>query len=53
LLAPQLSLRGGKISLLDSDGSALVIHQGADDYLTDPAGAAGDRIACSVIAPSK
>lgn len=37
--------------LLDEDGSALVIHSGADDYKTDPAGNAGDRIACGVIAP--
>ena len=37
--------------LLDQDGSALVIHAGADDYNTDPAGNAGDRIACGVITP--
>jgi Cu-Zn family superoxide dismutase len=36
--------------LLDDDGSALVIHAGPDDYKTDPAGHAGDRIACGVIA---
>lgn len=36
-------------ALLDSDGSAVVIHAGPDDYATDPAGAAGDRIACGVI----
>jgi Cu-Zn family superoxide dismutase len=36
-------------ALLDADRSALVIHAGADDYLTDPAGNAGDRIACGVI----
>ena len=36
-------------SLLDSDGSALVIHEKADDYKTDPAGNSGDRIACAVI----
>ena len=28
-------------SLRDSDGSTIVIHQGPDDYKTDPAGAAG------------
>jgi Cu-Zn family superoxide dismutase len=28
-----------------------VIHAGADDYRTDPAGNAGDRIACGIIAP--
>jgi superoxide dismutase, Cu-Zn family len=48
-LVPQLSLGGGKTSVFDADGSALVIHQGADDYSTDPAGNAGDRIACGVI----
>ena len=36
-------------ALLDADGSALVIHAGADDYQTDPAGNAGDRIACGVV----
>ena len=36
-------------TLLDSDGAAVVIHEGADDYETDPAGAAGARIACGVI----
>jgi Cu-Zn family superoxide dismutase len=36
-------------ALLDADGSAIVIHAGADDYKTDPAGNAGDRIACGVI----
>ena len=41
---------GGKSALLDADGSALVIHAGVDDYQTDPAGNAGDRIACGIIA---
>jgi Cu-Zn family superoxide dismutase len=36
-------------SLLDGDGAAVVIHEGPDDYKTDPAGAAGDRIACGVL----
>lgn len=40
---------GGDDGILDADGSALVIHAGADDYRTDPAGASGDRIACAVI----
>ncbi len=35
--------------LLDGDGSALVIHSGADDYRSQPSGAAGPRIACGVI----
>ncbi|WP_308634142.1 superoxide dismutase family protein [Paenibacillus silvisoli] len=36
-------------SLLKSGGTALVIHAQADDYVTDPAGNSGDRIACGVI----
>ncbi len=36
-------------SLFDDDGAAIVIHEGPDDYKTDPAGAAGPRIACGVI----
>jgi Cu-Zn family superoxide dismutase len=31
------------------NGTALVIHAGKDDYKSDPAGNAGDRIACGVI----
>ena len=36
-------------SLFDADGSALVIHAGADDQRTDPSGNSGDRIACGVL----
>lgn len=36
-------------SVFDADGSAIVIHAAADDYKSDPAGNAGDRIACGVI----
>lgn len=49
VVARGVSLDGGTGNLLDADGSALVIHQGADDYKTDPAGNAGERIACGVI----
>lgn len=41
--------KGKPNSVFDSDGSAIVIHEGADDYKSDPAGAAGKRIACGVI----
>jgi superoxide dismutase, Cu-Zn family len=36
-------------SLLDADGTALVVHARPDDYRTDPSGNSGDRIACGVI----
>src|SRR5712692_7060416 len=36
-------------SLFSNGGTALVIHAKADDLKTDPAGNAGDRIACGVI----
>jgi Cu-Zn family superoxide dismutase len=44
--------KGKPNSVFDSDGSALVLHAKADDYKTDPAGNAGERIACGVIQPS-
>lgn len=36
-------------SLFANGGTALVIHAGADDMVSDPAGNAGPRIACGVI----
>lgn len=36
-------------SLADADGSALVIHEMADDQHTDPSGESGGRVACGVI----
>lgn len=36
--------------LLDTDGSAIVVHAGADDLMTDPSGNSGGRIACGVFA---
>ncbi len=40
---------GNPATLFDADGSAVVIHAGADDYQSQPAGDAGARIACGVI----
>jgi Cu-Zn family superoxide dismutase len=36
-------------SLYSDGGTAVVVHAKADDMKTDPAGNAGDRIACGVI----
>jgi Cu-Zn family superoxide dismutase len=41
--------KGKPNSVFQDGGTAVVIHAGKDDYVTDPAGNAGDRIACGVI----
>ena len=37
--------------LLDADGSSIMIHANADDYVSQPAGNSGAKIACAVIGP--
>jgi superoxide dismutase, Cu-Zn family len=49
ILAPGVTLTSGDRALLDANGSAVVLHAKADDYSSDPAGNAGDRIACGII----
>ncbi len=49
VIAKQVTLGEGKNSLLQPEGTALVIHANPDDEKTDPAGNSGDRIACGVI----
>jgi Cu-Zn family superoxide dismutase len=49
VLNPAVTLGPGANSLLKEGGTALVLHGGADDYASDPAGNAGPRIACGVI----
>ncbi len=46
---PRVSFDSGEGALFDGDGSAIVIHAGADDYESQPSGDAGGRIACGVI----
>lgn len=43
------NVQAGAHQILDASGAALVIHAQADDYVTDPSGASGDRIACAVL----
>jgi Cu-Zn family superoxide dismutase len=44
-----VTLAEGKNSLFHPDGTAVVVHEKADDHKSDPAGNAGARIACGVI----
>jgi Cu-Zn family superoxide dismutase len=46
---PNVNLPEGKNSLFQPAGTAIVIHEKADDNVTDPAGNSGARIACGVI----
>ena len=45
----RVSLTPGPTSLFDADGSSIVVHAGADDQVSQPAGNSGGRIACGVI----
>ena len=49
VLARDVRLIGGANGLLDGDATALMLHAFADDYRSDPAGGAGDRIVCGVV----
>lgn len=40
---------GGEDATKDILGKGLIVHQGADDFISQPAGNAGARIACSAI----
>lgn len=46
LLNTTLSLSDGG-PLLDADGFAVVVHENADDHMTQPIGGAGSRVACA------
>jgi Cu-Zn family superoxide dismutase len=45
----RVTLTPGPTTLLDPDGSSLVIHATADDQVTNPSGNSGARIACGVV----
>jgi superoxide dismutase, Cu-Zn family len=49
ILASGVTLGDDGHSVFSNGGTALVIHAKADDMKSDPAGNAGDRIACGVI----
>ncbi|MGB5077110.1 MAG: superoxide dismutase family protein [Sphingorhabdus sp.] len=48
---PEMLLAGDS-GLVDGDGAAIIIHEKADDYKTDPSGNSGRRIICGVFKKS-
>nr|WP_275899580.1 superoxide dismutase family protein [Bacillus piscicola] len=53
ITAENVTLKPGEEnSLLQDEGTALVIHSGPDDYQSQPSGDAGERIACGIISKS-
>lgn len=49
VMASGITMGSEANSVFANGGTALLIHAAADDMTTDPAGAAGDRIACGTI----
>jgi Cu-Zn family superoxide dismutase len=45
----KVTMADGATSIYAGGGTALMIHAKADDMKTDPAGNAGDRIACGLV----
>ena len=45
----RITLSSGSNSILDSDGSTLIVHAGSDDQETDPTGETGGRVIAGVI----
>ncbi|BDC55187.1 superoxide dismutase family protein [Bacillus altitudinis] len=46
---PDVTLKGGPNQLIDQNGRSFIIHAEADDYLSNPSGNSGKRIACGAI----
>jgi superoxide dismutase, Cu-Zn family len=53
LMAPNVTLKEGKASLLTKEGTSIIIHEGKDDGMTQPEGDSGKGIACGKISKEK
>jgi len=54
ILSPFVTLsKEAEETIFDKDGTSFIVFEKADDYVTDPEGNAGKRIACGAIMPSK
>ncbi len=54
VLSPFVTLsKDAEESIFDKDGTTFIVLEKADDYVSDPEGNAGTRVACGVILPSK
>jgi Cu-Zn family superoxide dismutase len=49
VISNAFALGNGKKSLFDRDGASIIVKAKGDDYISQPAGNSGDRIACGVI----
>ncbi len=49
LITNAVSLGNGKKSLFDRDGASIIVNAKADDYISQPDGNGGPRIACGTI----
>lgn len=48
-ITDRVTITPGSATLFDADGTSLVVHAGADDQVSQPAGNSGDRVACGVL----
>ena len=54
VLSPFVTLnKEAEETIFDADGTSFVVFEKADDYVSDPEGNAGARVACGAITPAK